>query len=498
MMNEPKKSDPAIVAMKPTNKAGAITVAELVERRAGAEGNANQQSTHRTQCRERVTQALGRVRQAAKARRKERFTALLHHVNIDLLRLSFYALKRNAAPGVDGVTWQDYEADLESNLRDLHARVHRGAYRAKPSRRRYIPKPDGRQRPLGIAALEDKVLQRAVVAVLNAIYEEDFLGFSYGFRLKRSQHDALDALIVGIDRKKVNWILDLDVRDFFGTVSHAWLIRFMKHRIGDERILRLIRKWLKAGVLEEGVVTESESGTPQGSTVSPLLANIYLHYVFDLWAQQWRTRRATGDITIVRFADDAVLGFEHEAEARSFLEKLRARFAEFALSLHPDKTRLIEFGRHAAANREKRGCGKPETYSFLGFTFICGKSRKGRFLIRRKTRADRMRATLKRIKEELRWRMHESIPEQGRWLGQVVRGYFAYHAVPTNRPALRSFLIGVTERWKHTLSRRSQRGKVTWERMTKIANDWLPQPRILHPWPSQRFNVKHPRWEPSA
>jgi group II intron reverse transcriptase/maturase len=351
---------------------------------------------------------------------------------------------------------------------------------------------------LGIAALEDKVLQRAVVAVLNAIYEEDFLGFSYGFRLRRSQHDALDALIVGIDRKKVNWILDLDVRDFFGTVSHAWLIRFMKHRIGDERILRLIRKWLKAGVLEEGVVTESEDGTPQGASVSPLLANIYLHYVFDLWAQQWRKRRATGDMTIVRFADDAVLGFEHEAEARSFLEELRARFAEFSLSLHPDKTRLIEFGRHAAANREKRGCGKPETYTFLGFTFICGKSRKGRFLIRRKTRADRMRATLKRIKEELRWRMHESIPEQGRWLGQVVRGYFAYHAVPTNRPALRSFLIGVTERWKHTLSRRSQRGKVTWERMTKIANDWLPQPRILHPWPSQRFNVKYPRWEPSA
>jgi len=484
--------------MKPTNKAGAITVAELVERRAGAEGNANQQSTHRTQCRERVTQALGRVRQAAKARRKERFTALLHHVNIDLLRLSFYALKRNAAPGVDGVTWQDYESDLASNLQDLHTRVHRGAYRAKPSRRKYIPKPDGRQRPLGIAALEDKVLQRAVVAVLNAIYEEDFLGFSYGFRLKRSQHDALDALIVGIDRKKVNWILDLDVRDFFGTVSHAWLIRFMKHRIGDERILRLIRKWLKAGVLEEGVVTESEDGTPQGASVSPLLANIYLHYVFDLWAQQWRKRRATGDMTIVRFADDAVLGFEHEAEARSFLEELRARFAEFSLSLHPDKTRLIEFGRHAAANREKRGCGKPETYTFLGFTFICGKSRKGRFLIRRKTRADRMRATLKRIKEELRWRMHESIPEQGRWLGQVVRGYFAYHAVPTNRPALRSFLIGVTERWKHTLSRRSQRGKVTWERMTKIANDWLPQPRILHPWPSQRFNVNHPKWEPSA
>jgi len=496
-MNEPKRSDLAIVAMKPANDSGR-SEAESVERRAGAEGNANQQSTHRTQCRARVTQALGRVRQAARARRRERFTALLHHVNIDLLRLAFYALKRNAAPGIDGVTWQDYEVDLEGNLQALLSRVHRGAYRAKPSRRRYIPKPDGRQRPLGIAALEDKVLQRAVVAVLNAIYEEDFLGFSYGFRPKHSQHDALDALIVGIDRKKVNWILDLDVRDFFGTVSHAWLIRFMEHRIGDERILRLIRKWLKAGVLEEGVVTETEDGTPQGATVSPLLANIYLHYVFDLWAAQWRRRHATGDMIIIRFADDVVLGFEYEAEAKSFLQELRARFAEFSLSLHPDKTRLIEFGRHAAVHREQRGCGKPETFTFLGFTFLCAKSRKGRFLIRRKSRADRMQATLRRIKEELRWRMHESIPDQGRWLAQVVNGYLAYHAVPTNRPALRSFLTGVTERWKHTLSRRSQRSTVTWERMTALAKDWLPQPRILHPWPSQRFHVKHPRWEPSA
>ena len=343
MMDEPKKSDLAKGAMKPTNKAGLQTAAEPVERRAGTKGNVNQQSTYRTQIRDGVSQALGRVRRVAKERKKEKFTALLHHVNVDLLRLSFYALKRKAAPGVDGVTWQDYEADLESNLKDLHSRVHRGAYRAQPSRRKYILKSDGRQRPLGIAAVEDKILQGAVVAVLTSIYEEDFLGFSYGFRPKRSQHDALDALIVGIDRKKVNWILDVDIRDFFGTLSHDWLIRFLEHRIGDQRILRLIRKWLTAGVLEAGIVTESEQGTPQGATVSPLLANVYLHYVLDLWAQQWRQRHATGDMIIVRFADDCVLGFEHEAEARRFLEEMRLRLAEFSLSLHPEKTKLIEF-----------------------------------------------------------------------------------------------------------------------------------------------------------
>ncbi len=436
MMHESKKSDPAVVAVKPTNKAGGISAAEPVEPRAGAEGNVNQQSTHRTQIRARVSQALERVRQAAKARKKERFTALLHHIDLDLLRLSFYELKRNAAPGADGVTWQDYEANLESNLQDLHARVHRGAYRAQPNRRKYIPKPDGRQRPLGIAALEDKIVQRAVVAVLNAVYEEEFLGFSYGFRPKRSQHDALDALIVGISRKKVNWILDLDVRDFFGTVSHEWLTRFLEHRIADQRILRLIRKWLKAGVLEEGIVTESEVGTPQGATVSPLLANAYLHYVLDLWTQQWRRRHATGDMIIVRYADDVVLGFEHETEARRFLEELRMRLQEFSLSLHPDKTRLIEFGRHAAARREQRGLGKPETFTFLGFTLICGQTRKGRFQILRKTRSDRMRATLRRVKDELRRRMHQPIPEQGSWLRQVTMGFFAYHAVPTNSRAL--------------------------------------------------------------
>lgn len=498
MTNRPKKSDLAEVAMKPTNKAESISAAESVEPRAGAEGNANQQSTHRTQIRARVSQALERVRQAAKARKKERFTALLHHVDLDLLRLSFYALKRKAAPGVDGVTWQDYETNLERNLQDLHSRVHRSAYRALPSRRKYIPKPDGQQRPLGIAALEDKILQRAIVAVLNAIYEEDFLGFSYGFRPKRSQHAALDALIVGIERKKVNWILDVDIRSFFDSVSHEWLVRFLGHRIGDERILRLIRKWLKAGVLEEGVVTEGEEGTPQGATISPLLANVYLHYVLDLWAQQWRKRHATGDMIIVRYADDSVAGFEHEADAKRFLEDMRTRHAEFSLSLHPDKTRLIEFGRYAAERRARRGDKKPETFTFLGFTLICGKSRKGYFLIHRKTRRDRMRATLRRVKDELRRRMHQPIPEQGTWLRQVTTGFFAYHAVPTNSRALTAFRYHISVLWKRALSRRSQTAHMTWTRMGRLIADWLPAARILHPWPLDRFNVTHPRWEPGA
>jgi group II intron reverse transcriptase/maturase len=419
-------------------------------------------------------------------------------VSIDLLWVSFYELKRSAAPGVDGLRWEDYEADLESNLAGLHDRVHRGAYRALPSRRQYIPKPDGRRRPLGIAALEDKILQRAVVAVLNAVYEQDFLGFSYGFRPKRSQHDALDALSVGIDRKKVNWILDADIRSFFDTVSHEWLVRFVRHRIGDERIVRLIRKWLTAGVLEDGIVMEGEVGTPQGATVSPLLANIYLHYVVDLWAQQWRKQYARGDVIIVRYADDTVLGFQHEADAKRFLLDMRKRLAQFSLSLHPEKTRLIEFGRFAAANRERRGLGKPETFTFLGFTFICGKSSTGQFHIQRKTRGDRMRATLRRVKDELRQRRHQPIPEQGRWLKQVVMGFFAYHAVPTNGRALLAFRFHVTNLWWRALARRSQRATVTWAQVKRLFDDWLPRPRTLHPWPRERFDVKHPRWEPSA
>ncbi len=496
-MNGREKSDLAVVAMKPPNKAGQ-PAEEAVERRAGAEGNADQQSTLRSQSRDRVTQALERVRQAARQRKKERFTALLHHVNVDSLRVAFYALKRKAAPGVDGTTWQDYEADLEPRLEKLHGRVHRGGYRPQPSRRTYIPKADGKQRPLAIAALEDKIIQGATVMVLNAIYEEDFLGFSYGFRPGRGPHDALDAAVVGIAGRKVNWILDADIRSFFDTVSQDWLIRFVEHRIGDKRIVRLIRKWLKAGILEDGVVAVSGRGTGQGSVISPLLANIYLHYVLDLWAERWRRHEASGDMIIVRYADDFIVGFEHESDARRFRDEMRERLQKFALSLHPEKTRLIEFGRFAAQNRRARGLGKPETFNFLGFTFICGKSHKGKFLIKRKTRRDRMRAKLRTIKEEMRRRMHQSIPQQGKWLRQVVTGYFNYHAVPTNFRALVAFRDEVIRAWRQRLGRRSQNGALTWARMLELAADWLPKPYICHPWPNQRFAVTHPRWEPYA
>jgi group II intron reverse transcriptase/maturase len=375
----------------------------------------------------------------------------------------------------------------------LHERVQRGAYRALPSRRQYIPKPDGRQRPIAIAALEDKIVQRATAAVLSAIYEADFIGFSYGFRPKRSQHDALDALVVGISSTKVNWILEVDVRSFFDEVSQEWLIRFLEHRIADPRIIRLTKKWLRAGILEDGVVTVSDKGTGQGSVISPLLANIYLHYSLDLWAERWRRRDATGDMIIVRYADDVVVGFEHEDDARRFWDAMRGRLEEFSLSLHPEKTRLIEFGRHAAVNRRRRGLGKPETFDFLGMTFICGRSLRGKFLLKRRSRSDRMKAKLKEVGGELRQRMHQAIPQQGAWLRQVVTGYFAYHAVPTNWAALNAFRNEVTQRWRRTLCRRSEKGGFNWDRMKRLADDWLPQPRILHPWPNQRFAVKHPR-----
>src|SRR5271167_2697068 len=461
-MHDPEKSDSGRVAAKPTNKAGR-PVAEPMEPRPGTKGNADQQSTHRTQSRARVTQALDRVREAARQRKKGQFTTLLHHINADTLRTAFHALKRKAAAGVDGITWHDYEADLEPRIEDLHGRVHRGAYRPQPSRRTYIPKADGKQRPLAIAALEDKVVQGATVMALNAIYEGDFCGFSYGFRPGRGPHDALDALCVAIDQRKVNWIVDADIRDFFGSVSQEWLVRFLEHRIGDKRIIRLIQKWLKAGILEDGVVTVDERGTGQGSVISPLLANIYLHYVLDLWAERWRRHEAHGDMIIVRYADDVIAGFEHEDGARRFLDALRARFEEFALSLHPEKTRLIEFGRFAAANRKQRGFPKPETFNFLGFTFICGKSREGKFLILRNSRRDRVRAKLKEIKKELRWRMHDTTAEQGKWLKQVVTGFFNYHAVPTNSRTIVAFRHHVTDLWRRTLKRRSQKDSSTWQ-----------------------------------
>lgn len=497
MMHGRGKSDSVIVAEKPANETGQ-PVAELVERRMGAEGNTVQQNTRRAQDRGSVAHALDRIRRVARRRKKEKFTALLHHITPEHLEEAFFELKKNAAPGVDGVTWRDYDADLDRNIADLHSRLHRGAYRALPSRRVYVPKPDGRQRPLAIAALEDKIAQRATIAVLNAIYEEDFLGFSYGFRAGRGQHDALDALVVGITTKKVNFILDADIRSYFDSVNQAWLIRFLKHRINDPRMIRLIQKWLKAGVLENGIVTNSEMGTGQGSVVSPLLANVYLHYVFDLWAERWRRREASGDMILVRYADDIVIGFEHETDARRFWDAMRERLAEYSLSLHPDKTRLIEFGRFAANQRARRGLGKPETFSFLGFTFICGRSRRGRFALRRKSRSDRMRMTLKDIKKEMRRRMHQPIPEQGKWLRQVVTGFFAYHAVPTNSRALHAFRHHVTDLWRRSLRRRSQKDRMTWDRFKRLADDFLPKARILHPWPHARFAVKHPRWEPSA
>ena len=492
MMHKSEKSDSVVVAGMPTNKA-ARAVAEPVEPRTGTKGNADQQSTRRAQDRVSVSQALERVRQAARQRKKERFSALLHHIGPAMLRTAFYAMKRDAAPGVDGMTWETYEEDLDRRIEDLHARVKRGAYRALPSRRSYIPKEDGSKRPLAVAALEDKIVQRAMAAVLSAIFEEDFLGFSYGFRPGRSQHDALDALIVGISSRKVNFILDADIRSFFTEVSQEWVVRFLEHRVGDERIIRLVQKWLRAGVLEDGIVTVEETGTGQGSVISPLLANVYLHYVFDLWAKRWRRREATGDIIIVRYADDTVIGFEYEADARRFQDAMRERLREFSLSLHPDKTRLIEFGRHAAQNREKRGSGKPETFKFLGFVLICGKSRRGDFQIRRKSRRDRLRAKLREIKEGLRQRWHMPITDTGKWLGQIIAGYFAYHAVPTNSAALGAFRYHVTVLWHRRLCRRSQKARLVWPRMAKLADDFLPKPRILHPWPSVRFAVRHPR-----
>ena len=492
MMNEPEKSDSAVVAVKLANKAEQ-SAAEPVEPRVGTKGNADQQSTHRTQSRGNVSQALGRVRKIARERKKERFTSLLHHVDAAMLETAFFALKRAAAPGVDGMTWKTYEQDLDRRIEDLHARVHSGAYRALPSRRSYIPKDDGSKRPLAVAALEDKIVQKAVAAVLSEIYEEDFLRFSYGFRPERGQHDALDALIVGIDGKKVNFILDADIRSFFTEVSQQWVVRFLEHRIGDPRIIRLVQKWLRAGVLEDGIVTVEEKGTGQGSVISPLLSNVYLHYVYDLWAERWRRREATGDMIMVRYADDIIVGFQHESDARRFWNAMRDRLAEFSLSLHPDKTRLIAFGRFAAQNCKKRGRSKPETFKFLGFVLICDKCRRGVFRVRRKSRRDRMRATLREIKGALRRRINRPIPETGKWLASVVSGYFAYHAVPTNVAALVAFRDHVITLWHRQLSRRSQRARVRWPRMEKLADEFLPKPRILHPWPSVRFAARHPR-----
>src|ERR1700722_6623780 len=442
----PEKSHCAVVPMNQPNKEAEAS-AEVGEGRAQMKENIAQFNMQPTQSGKRMSQGLDGVRKAAKERKQERFTSLLHHLNVDLLRDSFYALKRKASPGLDGVTWQEYETGLEDRIIDLHSRVHRGTYRAQPSRRVYIPKPDGRQRPLGIAAREDKIVQQAVVTVLNEIYETDFRGFSYGFRPGRNAHETLDALNAGLQKKRMNWILDADIKGFFDHVSHEWLLKFIGHRVADNRVLRLIQKWVKAGVSEDGEWSETTVGTPQGSVASPLLANVYLHYVFDLWAEKWREKEAHGDVIIVRYADDLVAGFQHRADAERFLRDFQERLAKFGLEIQPEKTRLIAFGRFAASDCRKRGKGKPETFAFLGFTHYCGTNSKGHFVVWRRTLVKRMRAKLHAIKQELRRKMHEPVADVGAWLKRVVVGYYRYHAVPGNLAVLGRFRARLCRYW---------------------------------------------------
>lgn len=488
-MNEHGKSDRPIVPKKSPNKARPLA-AEEMEGRGLAKGNLGQQNASRTQSRTDALSALERVRRIAEQRKQEKFTALLHHIyNLDTLRTAYRQIKRQAAPGVDGETWQHYGEALEENLQNLSHRLKCGAYRAKPVRRAYIPKADGRMRPLGVTALEDKIVQRATVEVLNAIYETDFLGFSYGFRPGRNQHKALDALFLGLYEKRVNFVLDLDVRSFFDTLSHEWLLQFLQHRIADRRVLRLIQKWLRAGVLEEGKRIVVEQGSPQGGSISPLLANVYLHYVFDLWVQAWRKKQAQGDVIVVRFADDALVGFQYKADAEAFWKDLKERMQKFSLELHPEKTRLLEFGRHAAESRKKRGLGKPETFNFLGFTHICGKTKRGRFAVIRQTIRKRMQAKLREVRIELRRRMHDPVPEVGKWLRSVVGGHIRYYGVPCNRYALANFRFTVAAYWHRVLQRRSQSGRVHWERMKWLIARWLPPAHICHPYPSRRVRV---------
>jgi RNA-directed DNA polymerase len=494
-MNGGEESDGVAVPMNSSNKATEqqAEAAEGEEGRTPTKENIEQSRTPPAQDGARVSQGLVGVRRVARERKQERFTTLLHHLTTDLLRASYYALKKNAAPGVDGVRWEEYEEGLEDRLIDLKDRIHRGAYRAQPSRRIYIPKADGRKRPIGIAALEDKIVQQAVVTILNEIYEVDFRGFSYGFRPGRSPHQALDALSVGIQRKRVNWILDADIQGFFDRMSHEWTMEFVQHRVADSRILRLIRKWMKAGVNEDGEWSETKVGTPQGAVISPLLANVYLHYVFDLWVEAWRKKIANGDVMAVRYADDLVVGFEHRADAERFLREFQERLAKFGLEFHPEKTRLIEFGRFARKNRQARGEEEPESFTFLGFTHYCGNNSRGRFTIWRTTERRRLEAKLQQVKQTLRARMHEPVAEVGEWLRRVLTGFYQYHAVPGNWAALQRFRERVVRHWRRVLERRSQRGRLTRDRLDRYFQRWLPRPRLVHPYPSARFDARYPR-----
>lgn len=496
MMNEHGKSDSCVVSAKLPNKGIKTTKvkisAEVMEKRQLAKGNLQGQNTDRTQGREYVQNALERIRQAAKRNKQQKFTALMHHIYaVDMLREAYFSLKKDASAGIDGVTWRYYGEALEEHLHDLTQRLRRGAYRAKPVKRTYIPKADGKQRPLGVPVLEDKIVQYAASRVLSAIYETDFLGFSYGYRSKRSQHHCLDALYVGLQTKKVNYVLDADIQGFFNHISHEWLIRFIEHRIADEGVVRLIKKWLNAGIMEEGKWRSSEEGTPQGGVISPLLANIYLHYVFDLWVQQWRKSQGLGDVIVVRWADDFIVGFQNFGIAKRFQSELQARLKKFALTLHPEKTHLIEFGPYAIESRLKRGLGRPESFDFLGFTHIVGKKHSnGKFVVIRKSVRKRMGAKLKEIKVELRKRMHQPIPEVGKWLKTVVGGYNRYFGVHSNEPALYAFRFQVGRYWHHAIKRRGQRkSRLTWSRMTRLIDRWLPKPEVHHPYPLVRMGV---------
>ncbi|MDP7179368.1 MAG: group II intron reverse transcriptase/maturase [Verrucomicrobiota bacterium] len=489
-MHAGEKSDGVIVPEKRPNK-GSTLPAEAVEGRTPPKGNGGQTAAVRTQSRVAASNGLAAVRQAARQSKEVRFTALLHYITVDLLERSYYALKRNSAPGIDGVTWRVYGEDLGAKLTELHARVHRGGYRARPARRSYIPKPDGTKRPLSILCLEDKIIQQAVVFVLEAIFEEDFQGFSYGFRPGRGQHDALDALHAGIYRKRVNWVLDADIQGFFDAMSHKWILRFLRHRIADKRILRLIAKWLKVGITDGNQAVRSSRGTPQGAVISPILANIYLHYAFDLWSHVWRRKKASGDVIIIRYADDIVLGFQYEQEARAFLHDLQVRMRKFELALHPDKTRLISFGRHAAEDRGRQGQRRPETFDFLGFTHFCTRSWiTGAFVIGRRTIKKRMLARLQVIKMELRRRWHDPINKTGAWLNKVLTGHLNYFAVPLNARSVAWFFARVRDLWRRRLRRRSQRAYMNWEKMRRLVDQFFPPIRILHPMPCHRFDAR--------
>ena len=459
---------------------------ERGEGRGRPGGSPSEKAGVRTQSRFALPLKLWRVYEAAQRNKQARFTALLHHVNVVALERAFRRLKRSASAGIDGETVVTYEQDLQPKLRDLCERVHTGRYRPLPVRRVYIPKSDGGQRPLGVPALEDKIVQGAVAEVLSAVYEVDFLGFSYGFRPGRNPHQALAALHTGVMTQCVCWVLDADIRKFFDSVNHEWLLRMIAHRIADPRVLRLIRMWLEAGVLEGGEWQRAVEGTPQGAGISPLLANVFLHYVLDLWVRQWRKRTARGRVIIVRYADDFVMGFQYAGDARRMLAALKERMAKFQLTLHEEKTRLIEFGRLPALDHQRRGLKRLSTFAFLGFTHYCGWTRDGRFVLKRKTQSKRLTTKLKLLREQARIRMHAPVAEQHRWLCQVLRGHYVYYGLPSNFPALHAFHEQVRLLWFRSLRRRSQR-RLTWEGYNVLLQRFpLPTPRITHPCEERR------------